>query len=58
MTNTEKTPTITHREFWQLSEVKAIQEIQKRNPPTSKAWQAAELELLRIGVQYGAEKYL
>lgn len=60
MKNTEKnlTPAIDHRAFWNLPEVKKVQEIQKHNPPTSKAWQDAEDELVRIGAQFGAEKYL
>lgn len=48
------TPTISHREFWSLPEVKRIQRIQQTNPPSSKEWQQAEEALLLIAAQYNA----
>lgn len=51
------TPTISQSDFFSLPEVKALQDIQKRNPPTSKAWQDAEDKLILIAAQYNAAHF-
>ena len=53
----EPQPTISHQAFWNLPEVKAIQETQKQNHPRTDAWQAAEYELLQIARKYKAEQF-
>jgi hypothetical protein len=53
----ERDPTIGMLAFFDLSEVKAQQEIQKQNPYGSEAHRNAFNEIVRIAKTYGAEKW-
>jgi hypothetical protein len=51
------TPTISQRDFFALPEIIRLQNIQKRNPPSSKEWQAAEDAMILIAAQYNAAHF-
>jgi hypothetical protein len=50
-------PTISQAAFFALPEVKRLQETQKRNPPSSEAWQAAEDAMILLTAQYNAAHF-
>ena len=45
------------RDFFALPEVIRLQNIQKRNPPSSKAWQEAENALQILAAKYNAAHF-
>jgi hypothetical protein len=51
------TPTITQAAFFALPEVIRLQNIQKVNPPSSEAWQAAENAMMLIAARYNAAHF-
>jgi len=51
------TPTISQAEFFALPEVQRLQEIQKRNAPSSAAWQQATESIILIAATYNAAHF-
>lgn len=51
-------PTQTMRRFFSRPDVMALQEIQKRNPPASKAHRRATAEIIRLAGEAGAGRYM
>lgn len=54
---THPTPTISQKDFFSLPEVIQLQNIQKANPPSSKAWQEAEEAMILIAARYNAAHF-